>query len=127
MAFDDDDMAGVRILLVEDDHLVGLSIATTLQAFGGTVIGPATDAAGGLDLIGSQPVDAALLDVNLGGGNTSEAVADALRARGIPYVFCTGYGDAGVPAGHAGALWLQKPFGAEQLVRAVRNALNRKA
>lgn len=109
-------LAGARILLVEDDHLVGLSIASALEAFGCAVSGPAVDADAGLALALSEPLDAALLDVNLGGEATSAPVADALRTRGVPYVFCTGYSDAGLPEGHAGSPTLQKPFGMNELV-----------
>lgn len=119
----DSNLAGARILLVEDDHLVGLSIASTLEAFGCAVFGPASDADSGVALALAEPLDAALLDVNLGGKTTSEAVADALRTRGVPYVFCTGYGDAGVPAGHAGSPALQKPFGMNELVATLKDLL----
>lgn len=123
MASFDSTLAGARILLVEDDHLVGLSIASTLEAFGGTVVGPAHDAAAGVALALAEPLDAALLDVNLGGQATSEAVADALRIRGVPYVFCTGYGDAGIPAAHAGSPTLQKPFGMNELLAVLAGLL----
>lgn len=123
MASLDSTLAGARILLVEDDHLVGLSIASTLEAFGCVVAGPAHDAAAGVALVLAEPLDAALLDVNLGGQATSEAVADALRSRGVPYVFCTGYGDAGIPPAHAGSPTLQKPFGMNDLIAALGGLL----
>ncbi|MCW2245841.1 DNA-binding response OmpR family regulator [Azospirillum fermentarium] len=123
MASLDSTLAGARILLVEDDHLVGLSIASTLEAFGCAVFGPAYDAEAGVALALAEPLDAALLDVNLGGHATSETVADALRTRGVPFVFCTGYGDAGIPSGHAGAPTLQKPFGMNDLIVALGGLL----
>ena len=44
----------------------------------------------------SNRIDFALLDVNLGDGETSFATAEILRARGVPFAFVTGYGDQGV-------------------------------
>ena len=67
-------------------------------------------------------VDAALLDVNLGGQSVFP-VADALRARGVPSIFSTGYGEAGLRDVDRGAPVLQKPFRAGDLARALHEAL----
>jgi CheY-like chemotaxis protein len=101
--------AGKRILVVEDEMIVAMLIEDILMDGGATVVGPAARVAKALDLLGTEPVDAALLDVNLAGENTTP-VAEELRRCGIPFAFATGYGAAGVPDGFAGQPLLQKPF-----------------
>ncbi|HVG47149.1 MAG TPA: response regulator [Rubellimicrobium sp.] len=101
--------AGKRILVVEDEMIVAMLIEDILMDGGATVVGPAARVAKALDLLGTEPVDAALLDVNLAGENTMP-VAQELRRRGIPFAFATGYGAAGLPDGFASQPLLQKPF-----------------
>ena len=62
-----------------------------------------------------------MLDVNLA-GELSYPVASALRARGVPFFFITGYGSAGLPAELAEAVVLPKPFAPEQLANAICRA-----
>ena len=101
--------AGKRILAVEDEMIGAMLIEDILMDNGATVVGPAARVNKALDLLGTEAVDAALLDVNLAGENTTP-VAEELRRRGIPFAFATGYGAAGVPDGFAGQPLLQKPF-----------------
>ena len=101
--------AGKRILVVEDEMIVAMLIEDILMDGGATVVGPAARVNKALDLLGTEAVDAALLDVNLAGENTMP-VAEELRRRGIPFAFATGYGAAGLPDGFAGQPLLQKPF-----------------
>ena len=101
--------AGKRILVVEDEMIVAMLIEDILMDNGATVVGPAARVNKALDLLGSEAIDAALLDVNLAGENTMP-VAEELRRRGIPFAFATGYGIAGVPEGFTGQPLLQKPF-----------------
>jgi CheY-like chemotaxis protein len=86
---------GLRILLVEDDALVGHSIVSALEDLGLEVIGPVPAMAIGAMLADSEPLDAAILDIRLTDGDTSFPVAATLAQRGIPFCFVTGY-DAGV-------------------------------
>jgi CheY-like chemotaxis protein len=101
--------AGKRILVVEDEMIVAMLIEDILMDNGATVVGPAARVNKALDLLGTEEVDAALLDVNLAGENTMP-VAEELRRRGIPFAFATGYGAGGLPEGFAGQPLLQKPF-----------------
>jgi CheY-like chemotaxis protein len=101
--------AGKRILVVEDEMIVAMLIEDILMDNGATVVGPAARVNKALDLLGTEEVDAALLDVNLAGENTTP-VAEELRRRGIPFAFATGYGAAGLPEGFASQPLLQKPF-----------------
>ena len=62
--------------------------------------------------------DAAVLDLNLG-GETSVSVADALAARGIPFLVATGYGAAGLPAHLKHIPVLPKPYDPADLTVAI--------
>ncbi|AWU97465.1 response regulator (plasmid) [Azospirillum ramasamyi] len=99
----------LRILLVEDEPLVAMAIEDSLEVQNVGVIGPAGTVAEALELIARGGIDAALLDVSLRGERV-DSVADALSAQGIPFVFTTGHGAAGLPKGHQDRPVLTKPF-----------------
>ena len=79
-----------RILLVEDDFLVGLSIKTILERIGCEVLGPIPSVTKALDALQQEEIDAAVLDINIIGG-TSVPVAERLQEQHRPFVFVTGY------------------------------------
>ena len=118
-------LAGLRLLVVEDEALVAMLIEDTLLALGCAVVGPAGNVAQALELVEHEPIDLALLDVNLGGGERSYAVAEALAVREIPFLFVTGYGDKGVDRRYRRAPVLQKPFDPDQLERVVAATIGR--
>ena len=120
-------LQGRRVLIVEDELMISMLVEDMLSDLGCTVVGPAHELAAALALAnGSEQIDAALLDVNLGGQSVFP-VADALRARGVPSVFSTGYGEAGLREVDRGAPVLQKPFRAGDLARALHEALKTNA
>lgn len=98
-----------RILVVEDEALVAMLVEDALEDAGFGIIGPVRSVSQALEILETEVPDAAVLDLNLAGEN-SVAVADALVARGIPFVVATGYGAAGLPAAHRNALVLPKPY-----------------
>jgi len=102
-------LAALKVLVVEDEALVSMLVEDMLSDLGCIVVGPAAELEEALRLAGSADIDAALLDVNLG-GRPIFPVADALKARGVPFAFASGYGEAGLSEGHKGATVLQKPF-----------------
>ncbi|PZQ13717.1 MAG: hypothetical protein DI565_14375 [Ancylobacter novellus] len=113
------EMKGLRILLVEDEAMIAMLVEDMLLDSGASVIGPAGGVQDALDAISSNDaIDGALLDVNLGGEQSFE-VADALAGRGIPFIFVTGYGGAGVRDRYPDAPTLQKPFVTSDLQRAL--------
>jgi len=116
-----DDLAGLRVLLAEDELHVLLLIEDFLKELGCEVQAVTTfDAA--LAAAASADVDAAVLDVNLHGKKSFPA-AEALARRHIPIVFSTGYARHGQDAAWRDRPWLQKPFVVEQLGQALRTAL----
>ncbi len=113
----DDPLRGRRLLVVEDDYLLASGLQEALEVHGAQVIGPYPDVAGALSAIsdGAGMIDAALLDVNLG-DETSFALADALRERGIPILFLTGYDDSALPSAYLDIRRCRKPVSLGELV-----------
>lgn len=110
--------AGRRVLVVEDESLVAMLLETILEDMGCEPVGPAATVEEGLALAAGERIDAALLDVNVAGRQVFP-IAEALRERGVPFVFSTGYGEGGLPDDWRGQPTLQKPF----TEAAVRDAL----
>src|SRR5579875_1913750 len=90
-----------RILIVEDEPFIRLALEAMLPDLGYEVAGSASVVSNALDLIESEQIDCAILDVNLG-LQRIDPVADLLAARGCPFVFTTGHGVSGLPSRHAG-------------------------
>lgn len=106
-----------RILVVEDDYLIAQEVRRDLEAAGATVVGPVPSVERALQLLDSDPVvHAGVLDVNLGVEN-SFPIAEALEARGIPYLFATGYNSADIPAKWRHAMIVMKPFHVDAVER----------
>jgi CheY-like chemotaxis protein len=110
-----------RVLVVEDEVLVGMLVEEMLQELGYDVAALATHLDQALSLARSESFDFALLDINLN-GKPSFPVADVIRARGLPFVFATGYGNRILDAPYADAPILQKPFSLYELRRALERA-----
>lgn len=103
-------LAGRRILVVEDEALVAMLLETILQDMGCAPLGPAATIEEGLAMArDGGAIDAALLDVNVA-GRPVFPIAEALQARGVPFVFSTGYGQGGLPDAWRAQPTIQKPF-----------------
>lgn len=90
-------LQGRTVLLVEDETLVSMMAEEILMEAGAEVL-VAMRLPHALELARDPSIDCAVLDVNLGCGDTSYGVAEVLRARDIPFIFASGYGsDAGTP------------------------------
>jgi DNA-binding response OmpR family regulator len=79
------------------------------------IVGPIPRLQPALKAAREEPLDAAVLDVNLAGERV-DPVADALAERGVPFLFMTGYGRNMLPAEHADRPALAKPFRPAQLI-----------
>ncbi|WP_298956423.1 response regulator [uncultured Methylobacterium sp.] len=112
-------LTGRRVLLVEDESLVAM-LAEDMLLDWGCEVAVAMRLEQALALIEAQDFDLAILDVNLGTAR-SYPVADELLARGIPFLFATGYGRHGVDQEYRKAVVIQKPYQASQM----RGALER--
>ncbi len=103
------------VLIAEDEFLLAVEIEELVRGIGCRVVGPAADISELLALIDGTRCDLALLDVQLRHGETVYAVADRLRALGVPYVFMTAYGEAGIDPRYADASVVCKPFSEAQI------------
>lgn len=112
---------GKRVLVVEDEVIVAMQLEDLLRDMGCAVVGPACRLEDALEMAEIEGLDAAVLDVNLNGRSVCP-VAIRLRARGVPVVYATGYGQAGCRELPAGAV-LQKPYLPADLVAALGTAL----
>jgi light-regulated signal transduction histidine kinase (bacteriophytochrome) len=112
-----------RVLLVEDNLLIAMDAEDQLRRMGAEQVDVAGSAQAALRLLDQAPPDIALLDVNLGREN-SFPVADALSARGIPYVFATGYGEASAfPDRFRNATVINKPYTVAEMRKALQRRL----
>lgn len=102
-------LAGLRILVVEDEVLIAMLLEDLLQELGCVVVGTAANVAQALALLAATKPDAAVLDVNLGAGRVYP-VADALNQAAIPFVFITGYGQRGLIEAFRGHASIKKPI-----------------
>ena len=117
-------LQGLRVFVVEDEAIIAMSLEDLLASLGCIVIGLAGTVAQGLARIASisKDIDVALLDVNMGGGEMSFPIADALHAAGIPFVFATGYGKSIVAKRYPHTATLTKPYSDEALADALADA-----
>ena len=123
---DVDDLAGLKVMVVEDDALVAMALEDMLIELGCEIacsvggVAAATQAlrecAGGIDV--------AVLDIRAGGASTYP-IADALAGRGIPFCFSSGYLFSRIDPRFSGHLYLSKPYRPDTLAQTLRYCLNR--
>jgi DNA-binding response OmpR family regulator len=113
---------GKRVLIVEDNSLIGEVIAETISEAGGWPLGPVVSEREALDMIDYNPgrPDAAILDVRLDG--VSFDVATRLQDLGVPFIFASGHCDD-VPDHLRDVQVCQKPYTARELLSALEQAL----
>jgi CheY-like chemotaxis protein len=107
-------LSGRRVLVVKDEMLVLIMIEDMLADLGCKSVTSAATIDKALTLINAQVFDVALLDVNLN-GNDSHPVAEALSARGVPFVYSTGNTARSLRDGYSDRPVLKKPFKFEEL------------
>lgn len=107
---------GLRILVVEDEPVVAMCLEDIIEGLGCITIGPASRLAEGMALAQDGAIDAAILDINLG-GESSTAIAAHLRTRGVPFAFASGYG--AVPEGFEGPPLIEKPYREAEIIAAL--------
>lgn len=112
-------------MVVEDEGLILLTLVDIVEGLGCEVAAAEMRPDNAIAALDRSPVDAALLDVNLGHGTTSYPVADALTARGIPYVFVTGYGTGSLHPAYRDRPVLPKPVEERTLRRVLVDLLTR--
>jgi CheY-like chemotaxis protein len=104
----------LQILIVEDNYFVAVALAQRIQDMGASVVGPVATLQSALEIVerNGYELNGASLDVNLA-GQLVFPVADALLARGIPFIFSTGYDLRAIPEMYRGIPRCEKPVTAE--------------
>ncbi|RYG35099.1 MAG: response regulator [Burkholderiales bacterium] len=111
---------GSRVLVVEDQYLIADEVVRLLKSWGAEVLGPARDIDAAISIVEQSRVDLAVLDINMRGRKIYPA-ADALRKRGIPFVFVSAYDRSEVRADFHNAVFIGKPFPPQTLRSALED------
>src|SRR4029079_11014476 len=114
-------LAGLKVLVVEDEAIISFLIEDMLLSLGCASVMHACAVKQAMIALAEKTPDAAVLDVNLA-GEPGYAIAEKLEEGGVPFVFATGYGEAGLPARWRERPVIQKPFTLETLEAALRSA-----
>lgn len=118
-AVDGKPLAGRVVMLVEDSLIIALDGEDVLRSLGAEDVKLASNVRSALQLLDEAKLDLAVLDYNLGAEN-SESIAEALKNRGIPFLFATGYGSGLDAARYAKVPIVTKPYGRGEIATAVR-------
>jgi len=118
------ELAGKRILLVEDEYILASDLAEFLEQHGADIVGPVGTMTQALAMTGAA-LDAAVLDVNLRGERVYP-VADALLERGVPIVFATGYDELLGHRSYVGLPRCRKPIDKPALLKLLQSVLETK-
>ena len=110
-----------QILIVEDEPLIAMMLEDFLDVLDKQSAGTADSVATALARVEQGGIDAAILDVNLRGGERSTPIAEALAARGIPFVFATGGSDDSLDVRFRDRPHLSKPFTMDGVQRALES------
>lgn len=117
-------LSGLKIIVIEDEALVALNLESMLEDLGCTVVGPFMRYAQAETMIErSADADAAILDVNIGGQKVFP-IAQKLVEKGVPIIFATGYGRAGLPEAWHDRPVLQKPYTEAEVALGLKIALD---
>jgi DNA-binding response OmpR family regulator len=108
-------LEGRKILVVEDEAPIALSLASGVSQAGGTVIGPVATVAGAFAAMADHTLDGALLDIRLR-NETSFALADVLAVLGIPFIFVSGLSSALMPYTHRDRPFFDKPYEVPEVI-----------
>lgn len=115
-------LVGCGVLVVEDEWIVAVELDNELTDMGCRVIGPVSSVSEAIAILADQPVDVALVDIELG-EDTGYPIARASQARNVPVVFLTGYSATALAPEFCHFRCLEKPVGARALALALTAAL----
>ena len=116
------DLAGRRILVIEDSPVVGPFTADILEDLGCEVVGPAPNIAMARELIEAENFDAALVDLHIRGERVF-GLCEMLEAKDVPFILTSGYADWQMPEKLRDCPRLQKPYTIGQVRDALESLL----
>ncbi|MBW9054753.1 response regulator [Rhizobium mesosinicum] len=104
-----------HILVVEDEYLIAVDLAETLQRRGATILGPFSSVAQAAAAIeNASELDGAVIDINLG-GELSFPIAELLRQRQVPFLFTSGYDQLVIPSSLSEVPLISKPADSREI------------
>jgi CheY-like chemotaxis protein len=104
----DGEIAGLNVLIAEDDALTAADLAATFEEMGASIVGPVSTVRDALEIVEQATrLDGAVIDIKLRGG-TAFPIAEALIKRGTPFVFATAYGESAIPAPFSNIVCMRK-------------------
>ena len=115
-------MRPMRVLIAEDEFLVGIQLEEDLRAAGCSIVGPFTTLEAATQASRRERFDLAVLDINLNGAAVYP-LADELSARGIPFVFLSGYVATDLPERFRQSPQIVKPHDPAALIKELRTAV----
>ncbi|MEZ0497416.1 response regulator [Sphingomonas sp. IW22] len=117
-------LTNCRILVVEDEFMVAHDLQLELEEAGAVILGPEASIRGALKRIDDESrIDAVVLDINLE-GKLSFVVADAMKAKQIPFIFASGYEDEALSSRYPNVINCRKPFVTRDLLESLIRCLN---
>ena len=116
-------MKAARVLVMEDDRMIGTLLGEMLAGMGHAVCATETTEAGAVTAAVRCRPDLMIVDVRLGSGSGVRATDEIQRGGSVPHVFVSGDISA-VTAHRPGAVAIQKPFHAAELARAIQRVLS---
>ena len=106
-------------MVVEDEYFIAKELVAALEERGAVVVGPVSNVRDAIELVErSERIDAGVLDVNLQ-GEMVYPVAEALRRRGVRFVFATGYDASSIEKTYRDVARYEKPVEPDKLVQAM--------
>lgn len=112
-------LRGRTILIVEDEYYLAHDMVREFERDGAAILGPVSNVEDALDLLeAAASLDGAVLDINLQ-GEMVYPVAEALRARSVPFVFATGYNENHIVPEYRRTTCCQKPIDPGSVARAL--------
>ncbi|OAI26310.1 response regulator receiver protein [Methylosinus sp. R-45379] len=110
----------IRILVVEDEPAIAADLCFVVEEVGYEIGGTASSVDEALKLLEDEDIDGVILDANLRGAS-SASIADALRARNLPFFVLSGYLQRQLPEPLCGAPFLAKPYDQDELTSRIRD------
>ena len=118
-------LANRRILVVEDEPLIAWELTTLLAQEGAIPLGPVQTVEAALRLVEKEPIDCAILNVELR-GEKSYPVAEVLTKKRVPFAFVTEYDDSVIPEPFRDRPIVEKPFIDRRAIQTIAELCNAK-
>ena len=116
-------MQGASVFLVEDETLIRMMVVEMLEELGHHVVAEAGSIQVAEPLARAAAFDLAVFDINVA-GSIITPIADIVAARGLPFIFVSGYGPEGLPALFKDKPVLRKPFPITEFAAMIHSALS---